>query len=169
MKLCYYSHTLSPTVTPPTPLIIIIIIIIIILTVKGIIWDLNKFHCATNCLQHVRSSRLGAIVCYSHAAHLELIRCNLIYRVVWFNSSAAFHHPHQSHPIISPKGVSARGVGDSVAVVVLVADVLAAVLVLLHNGLQFPLLGPQLLSLDTLISHFAVQLVVGGNCKIIWS
>lgn len=66
-------------------------------------------------------------------------------------------------PPISPKSIGAGGVGDVVALVVLVADVLAPVLVFLHDGLQLLLLGPQFLSLDPLVTHLAVQLVVGGN------
>ena len=55
-------------------LIIIIIIIIIIITIiiafKGAIRDfLQSPHRAANCLQHVRSSGPGAIVCKSRATH----------------------------------------------------------------------------------------------------
>ena len=55
---------------------IIIIIIIIIITLKGTIRDcLQSPHCAANCLQHVRSSGPGAIVCKSRATHRALITC----------------------------------------------------------------------------------------------
>ena len=38
---------------------------------------LLKSHCATNCLQHVRSRGQRAIVSKSRAAHRELITCNM--------------------------------------------------------------------------------------------
>ena len=54
----------------------IIIIIIIIIAFKGAIRDfLQSPHSAANCLQHVRSSGPGAIVCKSHATHRTLITC----------------------------------------------------------------------------------------------
>ena len=69
-------------------LVIIIIIIqikIIIITViafKGATWDiLQSPHCATNCLQHERSSGQGAIVCTSRATHGALIMCNMSWYV----------------------------------------------------------------------------------------
>ena len=34
-------------------------------------------HCAANCLQHVRSSGQGAVVCKSRATHRALITCNM--------------------------------------------------------------------------------------------
>ena len=41
-------------------------------------WFLQSPHCAAiNCLQHVRSSGSGAIVCKSRATHRALITCNL--------------------------------------------------------------------------------------------
>ena len=56
--------------------IIIIIIIIIIIAFKGAIRDfLQSPHSAMNCLQHVRSSGRGAIVCKSRATHRALITC----------------------------------------------------------------------------------------------
>ena len=52
------------------------IIIIIIITFKGAIqYFLQSPHCAANCLQHVRSSGPGAIVCKSRATHQALITC----------------------------------------------------------------------------------------------
>ena len=52
------------------------LIIIIIIAFKGAIRDfLQSPHSATNCLQHVRSSGPGAIVCKSHATHRVLITC----------------------------------------------------------------------------------------------
>ena len=55
-------------------MIIIIIIIIIIIAFKGAIWDfLQSPHSAMNCLQHARSSGLGAIVCKSRATHPALV------------------------------------------------------------------------------------------------
>ena len=55
---------------------IIIIIMIIIIAFKGAIRDfLQSPHSATNCLQHVRSSGPGAIVCKSRATHRALITC----------------------------------------------------------------------------------------------
>ena len=51
-------------------MIIIIKMIIIIITLKGAIRDfLQSPHCAANCLQHIRSSSLGAIVCKSNATY----------------------------------------------------------------------------------------------------
>ena len=53
-----------------------VIIIMIIITLKGAIRDfLQSHHSAANCLQHVRSSGPGAIVCKLHAAHRALITC----------------------------------------------------------------------------------------------
>ena len=37
---------------------------------------LQSLHCATNCLQHVRSSGQGAIMCESHATHRAIISFN---------------------------------------------------------------------------------------------
>ena len=52
------------------------IIIIIIIAFKGAIRDfLQSPHSAANCLQHVRSSGQGAIVCKSRAIHRALITC----------------------------------------------------------------------------------------------
>ena len=60
-------------------IIMIMIIITIIIALKGAIRDfLQTPHCSTNCLQHVRSSGLGAIVCKSHATHQALITCNML-------------------------------------------------------------------------------------------
>ena len=56
-------------------------IIIIVIAFKGDIRDFFFFfflqspHSATNCLQHVRSSGPGAVVCKSRAAHRALITC----------------------------------------------------------------------------------------------
>ena len=59
-------------------IIIIIMIIIIIITFQGAIRDfLQSSHCAANCLQHVRSSGLGAIMCISRATHQALIMYNM--------------------------------------------------------------------------------------------
>ena len=61
--------------------VVIIIIInnnnkIIIIEFKGAIRDfLQSSHCAANCLQHVRSSGPGAIVCKSRVTHRGLITC----------------------------------------------------------------------------------------------
>ena len=53
-----------------------LMIIIIIIAFKGAIRDfLQSPHSAANCLQHVRSSGLGATVCKSHATHRALITC----------------------------------------------------------------------------------------------
>ena len=50
--------------------------IIIIIAFKGAIRDfLQSPHSATNCLHHVCSSGLGAIVCKSRATHRVLITC----------------------------------------------------------------------------------------------
>ena len=59
-------------------IIIIIIIIIMIIAFQGTIRDwLQSPHCASNRLQHVRSSGPGAIVCKSRATHRALITCNM--------------------------------------------------------------------------------------------
>ena len=57
-----------------------VVIIIIIIAFKGAIRDfLQSPHSAANCLQHVRSSGPGAIVCKSRATHRALITCNMCY------------------------------------------------------------------------------------------
>ena len=57
-------------------IMIIIVIIIIIIAFKGAIRDfLQSPHNAANCLQDVRSSGSGAIVCKSRATHRALITC----------------------------------------------------------------------------------------------
>ena len=59
-------------------IIIITIIIIIIVAFKGAIRVfLQSPHCAAICLQHVRSSGPGAIVCKSRATHRALITFNM--------------------------------------------------------------------------------------------
>ena len=56
--------------------IMIIIIMTIIIAFKSAIQDfLQSPHSATNCLQHVRSSGPGAIMCKSRATHRALITC----------------------------------------------------------------------------------------------
>ena len=58
--------------------ICIYIIIITIIAFKGAIRDfLQSPHSAANCLQHVRSSGSGAIVCKSRATHRALTMCNM--------------------------------------------------------------------------------------------
>ena len=50
--------------------VIIMMMIIMIIALKGAIQDfLQSHHCAVNCLQHVRSSGQGAVVCKSRATH----------------------------------------------------------------------------------------------------
>ena len=74
------SHTsnLQDGILKVSVIIMIIIIIIIIVALKGAIRDfLQSPHCAVNCLQRVRSSGPGAIVCKAHAAHRALITCNM--------------------------------------------------------------------------------------------
>ena len=57
---------------------IIIIIIIIIMAFKGAVRDFSQSpHCNTNCLQHVRSSGPGAIVCKSCQTHQALTTCDM--------------------------------------------------------------------------------------------
>ena len=52
------------------------LIIIIIIAFKGAVRDfLQSPHSAVNCLQHARSSGLGAVVCKSRATHRALITC----------------------------------------------------------------------------------------------
>ena len=59
-------------------MIIIIIIVIIIIPLKGTIRDfVQSPHCTVNCLQHARSSGLGAIMWKSHAAHRVFIMCSM--------------------------------------------------------------------------------------------
>ena len=58
---------------------------------KGVIQDfLQSPHSAANCLQHVRSSGPGAIVCKSRATHRALItwKCHVTCHLVWRDSSA---------------------------------------------------------------------------------
>ena len=69
-------------------LIIIIMIMIALILVIGAIGEfkLQSPHCATNCLQHVRSSGQGAIVCKSCATHwlsayhVQHVVCHLVRR-----------------------------------------------------------------------------------------
>ena len=70
--------------------IIMIILIIIIIAFKGAIRDfLQSPHSAANCLQHVRSSGLGATVCKSRAAHEALIWCKChMLRATWYEGTA---------------------------------------------------------------------------------
>ena len=56
--------------------VILLLLLIIIFAFKGAIRDfLQSPHSAANCLQHVRSSGQGAIVCKSRATHRALITC----------------------------------------------------------------------------------------------
>ena len=67
------------------------VIIIIIIAFKGAVRDfLQSPHNAVNCLQHVRSSGLGAIVCKSRATHLTLFTCkfHVTFHLVRRDSSA---------------------------------------------------------------------------------
>ena len=67
---------LTIIIPPPPPTIIILIIIII--AMKGAFQDfLQSPHCAANCLQHMRSSGQGPIVCKSRAAHRARITWNM--------------------------------------------------------------------------------------------
>ena len=69
----------------------LIIIIIIIIAFKGAIRDfLQSPHSAANCLQHVRSSGPGAIVCKSRATHraLSTCKCHVTCHLVRRDSSA---------------------------------------------------------------------------------
>ena len=79
---CYISYTTSsfaassasPTLWRPHTGRRLIIIIII--AFKGAFRDfIQSPHSAANCLQHVRSSGPGAIVCKSRATHRALITC----------------------------------------------------------------------------------------------
>ena len=75
-------------VTTTTTLIIIIIIIIIINCIESAIRDLLQLPgCAANCLQHVRSSGQGAIVCKSRATHRAVIACNMSC-AMWYEGTA---------------------------------------------------------------------------------
>ena len=87
------SRTASPTHYQRAIIIIIIIIIIILIIIafKGAIRDfLQSPHSAANCLQHVRSSGPGAIVCKSRATHRALIacKCHVTCHLVQRDSSA---------------------------------------------------------------------------------
>ena len=63
-------------------------LIIIIIAFKGAIRDfLHSPHSAANCLQHVRSSGQGAIVCKSRATHRALITCKCMLRVTWYGGT----------------------------------------------------------------------------------
>ena len=60
------ATTMITTTTTPTTLIVF----------KGANRDcLHSPHCATNCLQHVRSGGQGTVVCKSRATHLTRITC----------------------------------------------------------------------------------------------
>ena len=62
---------------------------IIIITFKGAIRDFFQSpHSAANCLQHVRSSGPGAIVCKSRATHLALSRASVMLRAFWYEGTA---------------------------------------------------------------------------------
>ena len=72
-------------------IIVIIIITIIIIAFKRTIRDfLQSPHSAANCLQHVRSSGPGAIVCKTRATHRALItcKCHVTCHLVRMDSSA---------------------------------------------------------------------------------
>ena len=60
-------------------------IIIIIIAMKKRL--LQSPHCAKNCLQHVRSSGQGAIVCKSRVTHRALITCNMSC-ATWYEGTA---------------------------------------------------------------------------------
>ena len=67
---CQQQLDWSPILAPAE------VIIIIIIAFKGSIRDfLQSPHSAANCLQHVRSSCPGAVVCKSRATHRALITC----------------------------------------------------------------------------------------------
>ena len=64
-------------------------IIIIIIAFQGAIRDfLQSPHSAANCLQHVRSSDPGAIVCKSRATHRCLSRASVMLRATWYEGTA---------------------------------------------------------------------------------
>ena len=48
---------------------------------------LQSPHCAPNCLQHVRSSGQGAVMCKSHTAHRALITCSMSC-ATWYKGTA---------------------------------------------------------------------------------
>ena len=67
---------------------IILILILIIIAFKGAVRDfLQSPRCAASCLQHVRSSGQGAIVCNSRATHPALITCNMSC-ATWYEGTA---------------------------------------------------------------------------------
>ena len=73
------SEQLPPPPPPPPAPSGNLIIIIIIIAFQGAIRDyLQSPHSAAKCLQHVRSSGPGAVVCKSHATHRALITCNML-------------------------------------------------------------------------------------------
>ena len=47
---------------------------------------LQSSHCASNCLQHVRSSGQGAIVCKSRAIHCVLVTCSVL-SATWYEGT----------------------------------------------------------------------------------
>ena len=68
-------------------MMMMMIIIIIIVALKGVIRDvLQSPHCAANCLQHVRSSGPGGMMCKSRATHRALITCNMC--DTWYEETA---------------------------------------------------------------------------------
>ena len=72
-------------------IIIMIMIIIMIIIITIIILEIRDFlqslHCVANCLQHVRSSGLGAIMCKSCTTHWALIKCNILC-ATWYKGTA---------------------------------------------------------------------------------
>ena len=82
--------------------VVVVIIIIIIIALHGAIQDVLLFlllfffffffflqspHCPANCLQHVRSSGQGAIVCKSRSTHPALITGNM-QCATWYKGTA---------------------------------------------------------------------------------
>ena len=62
--------------------------LLIIIAFQGAIRDfLQSPHSAASCLQHVRSSGPGAIVCKSRATHRALITCNMSC-ATWYEGTA---------------------------------------------------------------------------------
>ena len=57
-------------------IVVVVVVVVVVVELKGAIRDvLQSPHCAANCLQHVRSSGPGAVVCKSRATQRTLITC----------------------------------------------------------------------------------------------
>ena len=60
-------------------MVIMMMMMMKMVTLKGVIQDfLPSPHCAANCLEPVRSSGQGAIICKSYVTYRALTTCNMV-------------------------------------------------------------------------------------------